>query len=215
MSRDVPATGAAKRGARAQAQRDRILDAAQRCFAERGFHGASMAMIAEAAQMSPGLIYRYFAGKSELIHGIVSRQVELLADDFEEMESGARDPVDTIVDNYCACMADADDAGAAPHDALLDATLILEIVAESSRDPVIAEALNLLDQRIDVGLGSWLARPDAAGGQGTPAALLPARKLILRALLDGLKMRQVRDPDLDPALLREALQDALPRLREA
>ena len=61
------------RDARAQAQRNRILDAAQKCFAERGFHGAGMALIADTAQMSPGLIYRYFAGKSELIHGIVSR----------------------------------------------------------------------------------------------------------------------------------------------
>ena len=50
------------RDARAQAQRNRILDAAQKCFAERGFHGAGMALIADTAQMSPGLIYRYFAG---------------------------------------------------------------------------------------------------------------------------------------------------------
>ena len=213
MSRDVPATGAAKRGARAQAQRDRILDAAQRCFAERGFHGASMAMIAEAAQMSPGLIYRYFAGKSELIHGIVSRQIELMAEDLEMFKTSSRNAAGIIVDRFRKDAAVGD--GAAAHTRLMEPALILEIVAESSRDPVIAEALNLLDQRIDVGLGSWLARPDAAGGQGTPAALLPARKLILRALLDGLKMRQVRDPDLDPALLREALQDALPRLREA
>ena len=210
MSEQVPAPGAARRGARAQAQRDRILDAAHRCFAERGFHGASMAMIAETAQMSPGLIYRYFAGKSELIHGIVSRQVELLADDLEALESGTRDPVDGIVENYEYCVTrNREDASTPCH---LDATLVLEIVAESSRDPVIAEALKLLDQRIDGGLGSWLSRPVSEGGHGTPTALLPARNLILRALLDGLKMCQVRDPDLDPALLRAALQDALPRL---
>ena len=34
---------------RATAQRNRILDAAQKCFAERGFHGASMASIADTA----------------------------------------------------------------------------------------------------------------------------------------------------------------------
>lgn len=211
MSKDAAAPGAAKRGAHAQAQRDRILDAAQRCFAERGFHGASMAMIANTAQMSAGLIYRYFAGKSELIHGIVSRQVELLADDFEDMESGTRDPVDAIVENYRDSVAIAGDPEAPS--CHIDPTLVLEIVAESGRDPVIAEALGLLDQRIDGGLGSWLARPVAEGGHGTPPELLPARILILRALLDGLKMRQVRDPTLDPALLRAALQDVLPRLR--
>ncbi len=211
MSKAAPKTGAVKRGAHAQAQRDRILDAAQRCFAERGFHGASMAMIADTTQMSAGLIYRYFAGKSELIHGIVSRQVELLADDFEEMESGSRDPVDAIVENYRDSVAAAiDPQTASCH---IDATLILEIVAESGRDPVIAEALDLLDRRINGGLGAWLARPVEQGGHGTPPELLPARTLILRALLDGLKMRQVRDPSLDPGLLREALADVLPRLR--
>ena len=59
------------RSRRAEAQRNRILNAAQRCFAERGFHGASMAAIADTAQMSAGLIYRYFDNKSALIHGIV------------------------------------------------------------------------------------------------------------------------------------------------
>ena len=40
-----PATAKGRRDARAKAQRDRILDAAQKCFTERGFHGASMSMI--------------------------------------------------------------------------------------------------------------------------------------------------------------------------
>ena len=33
-----------------------------------------------------------------------------------------------------------------------------------------------------------------------------------RALLDGLKMRQARDPELDLAMLRRGLQDVLPQL---
>lgn len=202
--------GPGPRLARAQQQRDRILDAAQQCFAERGFHGASMAMIADTAEMSAGLIYRYFAGKSELIHGIVSRQVDLLAHDLEELESGVRDPVTTIVDSY---REHADDEPR-PATGQLDATLILEIVAESRRDPVIAEALALLDQRIDGSLGAWLARPRAQGGFGVSASALPARTLILRSVLDGLKMRQVREPELDVEVLREAIEFLPPALQD-
>lgn len=202
MSKQADAAGVTKRDARAQAQRDRILDAAQRCFAERGFHGASMSMIAETAQMSPGLIYRYFAGKSELIHGIVSRQSELLADDFEQLESGAQHPVDGIVEKNRECASyNHDNQISLRH---LDATLLLEIVAESRRDPVIAEAMGLLDQRINHGLGQWLAQSSTSD---VSPQRLQARALILRALLDGLKMRQARDPDLDLGLLREGLQD--------
>lgn len=194
---------------RAQLQRDRILDAAQHCFAERGFHGASMAMIADTAEMSAGLIYRYFASKSELIHGIVSRQIDLMAHDLEALESGERDPVAAIVDSYREYSAGVE----RPATGGLDATLVLEIVAESRRDPVIAETLKLLDQHLDGSLGHWLARPRAQGGMGVPAEALPARRLILRSVLDGLKMRQARDIKMDHEVLREAIEFLLPALQ--
>ena len=60
----------------AQLQSDRrteILDAAERCFARSGFHGASMQEICAEAGMSPGNLYRYFRSKEELIAGISER----------------------------------------------------------------------------------------------------------------------------------------------
>ena len=202
-----PATVKGRREARAQAQRNRILDAAQKCFTERGFHGASMAQIAETAQMSPGLIYRYFAGKSELIHGIVSRQIELMAEDLEMFKTSSRNAAGIIVDRFRKDAAVGD--GAAAHTRLMEPALILEIVAESSRDPVIASAFDALDRHIDSALGAWLSRPRKQGGHGVPADELPARVLILRSLLDGLKMRQVRHPQMDLALLHQALSFAM------
>ena len=202
-----PATVKGRREARAQAQRNRILDAAQKCFTERGFHGASMAQITETAQMSPGLIYRYFAGKSELIHGIVSRQIELMAEDLEMFKTSSRNAAGIIVDRFRKDAAVGD--GAAAHTRLMEPALILEIVAESSRDPVIASAFDALDRHIDSALGAWLSRPRKQGGHGVPADELPARVLILRSLLDGLKMRQVRHPQMDLALLHQALSFAM------
>ena len=162
-----PATVKGRREARAQAQRNRILDAAQKCFTERGFHGASMAQIAETAQMSPGLIYRYFAGKSELIHGIVSRQIELMAEDLEMFKTSSRNAAGIIVDRFRKDAAVGD--GAAAHTRLMEPALILEIVAESSRDPVIASAFDALDRHIDSALGAWLSRPRKQVGHGVPA----------------------------------------------
>ena len=195
---------------RATAQRNRILDAAQKCFAERGFHGASMASIADTAQMSAGLIYCYFSSKSELIHGIVSRQIELMEEDLENFRTSADDAAKLIAERF------GEDAGGCGPERrparMLEPALILEIVAESGRDPIIASALDTLDRHIDDALGDWLSRPLAQGGQGVPAQHLPARILILRSLLDGLKMRQARDPELDLAMLRRGLQDVLPQL---
>ena len=192
---------------RATAQRNRILDAAQKCFAERGFHGASMASIADTAQMSAGLIYRYFSSKSELIHGIVSRQIELMEEDLENFRTSADDAAKLIAERF------GEDAGGCGPERrparMLEPALILEIVAESGRDPVIASACDALDRHIDSALGAWLSRPRKQGGHGVPADELPARVLILRSLLDGLKMRQVRHPQMDLALLHQALSFAM------
>ncbi|MGY0505901.1 TetR/AcrR family transcriptional regulator [Luteimonas sp. e5] len=205
MSAGLAAATGKSRDAHAQAQRDRILNAAQRCFTERGFHAASMAAIAETAGMSPGLIYRYFASKSELIHGIVGRQMELLADDIQRLECAAKDPISSFLDAFRERDAERDGH-------MLEPALVLEITAESSRDPVIAEAMQRFDARIDAALGQLLAMPREAGGFAVPREKLASRVLLMRALIDGLKSRQVREPELALDLLRDALTDALPRL---
>ena len=196
---------------RATAQRNRILDAAQKCFAERGFHGASMASIADTAQLSAGLIYRYFSSKSELIHGIVSRQIELMEEDLENFRTSADDAARLIAERF------GEDAGGCGPERrparMLEPALILEIVAESGRDPVIASAFEAFDRHIDAALATWLARPREQGGQGVPADQLPARVLALRSLLDGLKMRQAHHPQIEPQLLYEALAITLRGLR--
>jgi len=62
--------------AKADRQRQRILDAAEKCFIESGFHAATMAHIATTAAISPGLIYRYFKNKSAIVRAIIERHLE-------------------------------------------------------------------------------------------------------------------------------------------
>lgn len=69
---------AAKRGGEAERKRlgaerrrELILDGAAEVFGERGYEGASMTAIAEAAGITPAVIYDHFSSKSEL-------QIELL-----------------------------------------------------------------------------------------------------------------------------------------
>ena len=76
MNTPVEQETVSKVGSRADAQRDRILCAAQKCFIEHGFHAASMASIADAAQMSAGLMYRYFDNKNAIVLAIIERQIE-------------------------------------------------------------------------------------------------------------------------------------------
>ncbi|GIH20861.1 TetR/AcrR family transcriptional regulator [Rugosimonospora africana] len=56
-----------------QARRREILDAAAACFARQGFHRTSMQDIVRESGISAGLVYRYFAGKDDVIAAIVGQ----------------------------------------------------------------------------------------------------------------------------------------------
>jgi AcrR family transcriptional regulator len=56
--------------------RDRILIAAERLFAERGFAGASMPTIAKASRITAGAIYKHFDSKADLFFEVVRRTVQ-------------------------------------------------------------------------------------------------------------------------------------------
>jgi len=57
-----------KRGA---ATRRRLLDAAEVCFADVGFHDASVVKITEAAGVAQGTFYLYFASKRDIFDELV------------------------------------------------------------------------------------------------------------------------------------------------
>lgn len=63
----------------ASARRDAILDAALELFAERGFHGTAVPLVAERAQVGAGTLYRYFDSKEALVNALYQREKALLA----------------------------------------------------------------------------------------------------------------------------------------
>ena len=57
--------------ARGAATRARLLEAAERIFAEVGYHEASIVKITEAAGVAQGTFYLYFAGKQQVFDELV------------------------------------------------------------------------------------------------------------------------------------------------
>ena len=49
-------------------KREAILDAALHLFAERGFHGTAVPLVAKRAQVGAGTVYRYFDSKEALVN---------------------------------------------------------------------------------------------------------------------------------------------------
>jgi AcrR family transcriptional regulator len=64
-----PRTAEQNEQIRAESRR-RIVDEALALFAEHGYAGTSVRMIADAAGISPGLLYNYFENKQALLHAI-------------------------------------------------------------------------------------------------------------------------------------------------
>ncbi len=188
---------------RARMQRERILDAARTCFVDRGFHAASMATIAETASMSPGLIYRYFENKNAIILAIIEQQLEIARARIREMHASSDLPA-RIVDYF--------DEQEASDERTLSTVLYLDMSAEATRDPQIAEALKAYDAAVCSELANWLCRSREEDGYGLPAAIAPSRALMLLCLIEGLKARSLREPDFDRRLLKNTLDDVIETL---
>ena len=70
-----PATRRAGREPETGSTRERILVAAERLFAEQGYGNVSMPVIASAAGITAGAIYKHFESKDELFFQVVHRAV--------------------------------------------------------------------------------------------------------------------------------------------
>src|SRR3546814_12326028 len=77
--------------------------------------------------------------------------------------------------------------------------------AEATRDPQIAAALDHFDATLRGAIVDWLTRSPETGGHGLPPDVTPARALILQCLVEGLKVRETREPNLDRAQPRVVL----------
>lgn len=198
MKEFAPSCGST--GTRADAQRDRILCAALKCFIEHGFHAASMASIAEAAQMSAGLIYRYFENKDAIVLAIVQRQLEEKRTLIREMHASNRfvDDLVEAFEKWCA-------AG----ETTMSVALMLEMSAEATRNPQIAEALHVSDEVIRLEFQRWLTRSPEQGGMGFDDQEAERRALEIRLVVDGLTLRAAREPRIDRGVLKAALASQL------
>jgi AcrR family transcriptional regulator len=58
----------------ARSKREGILDAALELFAERGFHGTAVPLVAERAKVGAGTLYRYFESKECLVNALYQRE---------------------------------------------------------------------------------------------------------------------------------------------
>lgn len=189
----------ARRQQRTELRRDQVLDAAEQCFRAEGFHGASMARIAAAAEMSVGHIYQYFANKDAVIIALCERRFSgfeaLLVAAEEEALTGV-----SLIDAWIAQFAWWIDPLRAP--------LTTEITSEAGRNPQVA----MVVQRIDRHFREIMRRSLLPLSGPIPAGEIDDRLEAIVMLSHGMTTRITADPDADPERLLAAFRLAVHRL---
>jgi AcrR family transcriptional regulator len=168
-----------------QEVRARILAAASRVFAQKGFHSSTIADVCQEGGLSVGAIYSHFSSKEALIREscdmIAARGLDDLADrltgtttTLERMDVAIRLYVETI-DDY---------AGGPGQISLVQAW------AEADREPSVREMLAGRRERL-VGAGQLLLRQGMASGELPPWLDVDAVTRGFLALLDGLLLQRI------------------------
>jgi AcrR family transcriptional regulator len=182
---------------RDQLRRDQIVGAARACVVRHGFHAASMGQIAAEAQMSVGQIYRYFPSKEAIVHAIVERivakRLEWMMDTEKQVDFAARF---------------AHRSHLASEEERSERVLLLEITAEATRNPAVAEIVRAADQR----LHGQAVELVCASNPGLSRAEAAARVEFVAVVSEGSAFRSVTEQIAAPELLESIYRDVLQRL---
>jgi AcrR family transcriptional regulator len=189
-----------------EARRRQVLDAATECFRQEGIHSSSISRISRTSGMSPGHIYHYFESKEAIVEAIAERQehenVELL-DSFQADTKGG-----DVATRLARRIPEVVTRGTNP----ANTALTLELAAEASRNPAVAQII----QRMDKGITDRFVR--LIEDVGMPAGLSSADVLnrvdFIALMINGLPLRAQMNPDLDVEAMTTLLCDVIRFLLE-
>jgi AcrR family transcriptional regulator len=176
--------------------RERLLEAAAKVFAERGYQAASVDEIAAAAGLSKGAVYWNFSSKDELFHALLEERIDRqLEETAEFLRSAPTDrPIDPAVANRWEATLGRE------RELML---LSQELWARAVRDPELraryAERQARLRDVLADGLRTRVRRTGAPPFS-TPAEDVAAAFL---ALANGLALQRLIDPEGVPDGLLE------------
>jgi AcrR family transcriptional regulator len=163
------------------------LEAAQRVFFERGFHGASLEAVAEEAGLTKGAVYSRFDSKADLFLAFQEERndetVRRTGELFRALGPGDQ-PVDLVVEYWREKLL---------HDPAQYTLLVIEFWASACRDPDVQRRFSDQHERLLLATGENLGEAASRLGVLLP---LPAVELIRVAagIAHGLALERLMNP---------------------
>ncbi len=182
---------------RDERRRAEIVEAGRRCVLRHGFHASPMAEIAREAGMSVGQVYRYFPGKDALVRAIVDDIIR------RRLARMIENPQTPLTPERLATRAVEFDARHAD-----DATLMLEVTAEATRNPEIAAVLREADRRSQQEAIRKALRRHPELTQDQAAALVE----VAAVLIEGTLYRRMTELQAGTGALRDVFRRVLEAL---
>ena len=185
--------------ARANAQRERILDAALTCFAREGFHAATMQDIVAESGLSPGAIYGYFTGKTEVVMAIASERHAMERQRMQQALAAA--DLDTslvrLVEGFVLGLRDPQEK--------TWRRLAVQLWAESLSNPRLKrEALAGVSQAVEI-LSPMIRAAQREGRWPRHLDSQSAARVMI-AILQGISLQLAWDDTIDIASVAAALR---------
>ncbi len=172
-----------------EARRTEILEAALKCFKEKGFHNTTMQDIYKATSLSPGAVYNYFCSKEDIVSEAVEasrkRNLEVIA------QAASGNPEEALNNLGRSYFSYAREAGFAD-----EASVDFALYSEASRNRRIHEALRKNHDAVISNLAELVKLIQKAGifNDNLDAAAV-AR--VLFSILTGSEIHKALDHDFD------------------
>jgi TetR/AcrR family transcriptional regulator, repressor for uid operon len=177
-------------------RRGELLAAAERCFVARGFHRTTIQDIARAADVSQGLLYRYFPDKRAVIVAAAARDNDRLLARIAAL----RDATDFAAALRPALRVILREAMAPDY-----VRLATEVLAEACRDPELAAAFAVGERAVRE---AWIELLSERRRRGEVAADLDLAAFVdaMTSLIDGLGVRVLLQDSVGTKAIEAMLQ---------
>jgi AcrR family transcriptional regulator len=175
------------------ANRQRLLEAAQTVFSERGYHGATIEEIVDESGLSNGALYYNFRNKEDLFLALFDQRIEARIAAIERtFQPGATNDEERASRVRSAAMQGVRDL-----DDPAEWAMFFEFVAHAARTPAFRREFRKRSRRMRAAFGRAIESHAAALGADLA---LPAEQaaVAVAALSHGLAVQRVTDPRAVP-----------------
>ncbi|WP_205323854.1 TetR/AcrR family transcriptional regulator [Glycomyces sp. YM15] len=170
--------------------RARLLTAAQELIGELGWNGVSTRILAERAEVRPGLVHYHFESLQALLRQATTEAMRPMLDDMAALLASVPNPADAVE----SLMAEIDRyTGTDPA-----SLLFIEAYLAATRDPILRGQMGELVTRLRAALTEALS----ASGHPSPEEAA----IVVMAVIDGFLLHKGLDPRLSAIRLAPMLR---------